>query len=326
MFTPEQLATLDFRSAQAHWKTGAYGKALLLFEKAWGRHAPFKAQAEKIILGNCWEAVKATPFNSELDAARTLFAYCRKQGNIRVKLLDEKQHLINTFATQKLARAFDITSALDQVEQECPQISDAISIFRDQNMKEPKFSQGCMRPKIDAVVAPFEYNKVQEGEVPELVSGLVLAFKEKPELSKYLGPMLGQYLYARGMGDSSCWWVRSVDFVVPVPLHRSRLAERGFNQASLLAKCMENSCCLPVLEDVAERVKNTLDLRQCGRAQRFYEMSGAFSVVDANMVRGRSVLIVDDVITTGATVRSLAEALRAAGAKSVCAAALCKAC
>lgn len=108
--------------------------------------------------------------------------------------------------------------------------------------------------------------------------------------------------------------------VIPVPLHSERLRERTYNQAALLARALGRELGLPVREDLLLRVLPTPDSTGLTREQRERSVRGAFQVIseDANAgLKGRPVLLVDDVYTTGATVGECARTLLAAGARQV---------
>jgi ComF family protein len=98
--------------------------------------------------------------------------------------------------------------------------------------------------------------------------------------------------------------------LVPMPLHPRRRRERGYNQARLIAESLSEATGLPVW-DAARRVKSTNPLWALGRRKREEILAGAF---DASGVRGASVVIVDDVCTSTASLESCARALREAGA------------
>ncbi len=106
------------------------------------------------------------------------------------------------------------------------------------------------------------------------------------------------------------------DVLVPVPLHRARVRRRGFNQAELLARAIGRAHGIPMAPRALVRVRATpSQVRQAGAAHRAANVTGAFACRDD--VSGRVVLLVDDVATTGATLRACAAALRAAGAATV---------
>lgn len=102
--------------------------------------------------------------------------------------------------------------------------------------------------------------------------------------------------------------------LVPVPLHRSRLWGRGFNQAALLANELARACGIDQDPFVLKRSKRTSALKQMSPQQRRREVAGAFRVTEGEAVRGRKVILVDDVLTSGSTAEACARALRRAGA------------
>jgi ComF family protein len=120
--------------------------------------------------------------------------------------------------------------------------------------------------------------------------------------------------------------------VVPVPLHRSKYSQRGFNQARLLAReglrflgKSHPQWRLTLAPDTLMRLRVTASQAGLTPRQRRVNVRGAFSVSDAAAVAGRDVLLIDDIMTTGATARAASQALRRAGAKSVWVATLARA-
>jgi ComF family protein len=111
---------------------------------------------------------------------------------------------------------------------------------------------------------------------------------------------------------------RGAHLLVPVPVHRDRLRERGYDQAVLLAEAVGRRLRLPVVHAV-ERSSATAAQHALGRRDRERNVGGAFvgSVRHDGLVRGRWVLLIDDVMTTGATLAGCAAALHAAGAAGV---------
>jgi len=107
------------------------------------------------------------------------------------------------------------------------------------------------------------------------------------------------------------------DVVVPVPLHPARLAERGYNQAALLAAEVARELGAPLEARGLGRTRHTAHQARLDRAARLTNVEGAFRVRAPARVRGRRVVLVDDVATTGATLAACRDALLAAGARSV---------
>lgn len=98
---------------------------------------------------------------------------------------------------------------------------------------------------------------------------------------------------------------------VPVPLHQSKKRERGFNQAEFLAVCLG----MPTLRNAVIRIKETPpQARAASRRAREAQVKGAFLVARPERVKGKNILIVDDVATTGATIREIARVLKKSGA------------
>lgn len=112
--------------------------------------------------------------------------------------------------------------------------------------------------------------------------------------------------------------------IVPIPLHASRQLRRGYNQAALLAKGIAQFARLPIAKKVLIRKKKTRPQYGLGKTERLANIEGAFCLGDFD-VRGKSVILVDDVFTSGATLTSCASLLTAGGAKCVAAIAAARA-
>jgi len=105
--------------------------------------------------------------------------------------------------------------------------------------------------------------------------------------------------------------------LVPVPLHRWRLWRRGFNQAAVVARELARLSGAELAVAAVTRVKPTASSQGLGRAARARNVRGAFRVAERQRVRGRRIILVDDVLTTGATAEACARVLRRAGAAEV---------
>jgi competence protein ComFC len=107
-----------------------------------------------------------------------------------------------------------------------------------------------------------------------------------------------------------------VDCLVPVPLHPTKLRERGFNQATALAESLSKPMRLPILRCI-ERHRYTDTQTRFDRVERMQNLRNAFALRKNSDVRGKHLLLVDDVLTTGSTLHECAQVLRKAGAESV---------
>jgi ComF family protein len=124
----------------------------------------------------------------------------------------------------------------------------------------------------------------------------------------------------RWLSRSAAWQTSPVDAVVPVPLHARRRLTRGFDQVELLlahARRRDPLAAGPILRGVLRRQRSTPSQTRLAARDRAANVRDAFVVVQASAVAGRTVLLVDDVTTTGATLRAARDALRGAGAARV---------
>ena len=115
------------------------------------------------------------------------------------------------------------------------------------------------------------------------------------------------------------WWRDNplpTELLIPIPLHPRRERERGYNQAALLARRLGPAIGMPIDETLLTRIRNTRPQVGLGNAERQENVAGAF-VCAEGVLAGRSVLLLDDVTTTGATLEAGAYALRAGGAREV---------
>lgn len=134
-----------------------------------------------------------------------------------------------------------------------------------------------------------------------------------------LGEMLGAYLANRCVVDGLFGGDlrRDVDLVIPVPIHRARQWDRGFNQAALLAAPVAAMIGKPLATSLLVRVRRTPPQVGLSGEARRRNLEDAFAVTDAAKVSGRPVLLIDDVFTTGSTATACAFALKRAGAGAV---------
>ena len=129
-----------------------------------------------------------------------------------------------------------------------------------------------------------------------------------------LAPCLGRW-----MSRAGAELLEEADLLLPIPLHPRRLAARRFNQAALLALAVSQDCGLPWAGDALVRIKATPPQVGLSRLQRQANLQGAFRVPDEALprLRGASVVLIDDVLTSGATTNAAARTLRRAGVAEV---------
>jgi ComF family protein len=141
----------------------------------------------------------------------------------------------------------------------------------------------------------------------------IILFKYRgfPVLSKQLAAFV---LQAVGK-EESLWW--GVDCIIPVPLFPKKQKKRGFNQAYELARELARKKGIPMLGDYLVKVKNTPPQTSLEASERRKNLKGAFAAIQDRTMKGKTVLLVDDVYTTGSTIQECSSALIEAGASEV---------
>lgn len=174
------------------------------------------------------------------------------------------------------------------------------------NVAQETWCGDCMQcsPKYNKARAVFVYDDNSQR--------LISKFKYSDKTSA--SPYLARWMLRVGSG-----MLHDCDFVAPVPLHRNRLIYRRYNQAALLCKSIEQQTSKTTVVDLLKRVKNTPSQARLTTNQRKINVSGAFSLNEkySDYVVGKNILLVDDVMTTGATIEACAKILLQAGADKI---------
>lgn len=153
------------------------------------------------------------------------------------------------------------------------------------------------------------YLKFQKkGRVQRLIHQL--KYKDRPEVGEMLGRWYGTELAEAG-------YIQAFDLIIPVPLHPKKLKKRGYNQsegfAAILAEKLQSEC----RTDLLIRTQNNSTQTRLARYDRWDNVANLFEVTKAEVVQGKHVLLVDDVITTGSTLEACGQALVKAGAQHI---------
>jgi ComF family protein len=166
---------------------------------------------------------------------------------------------------------------------------------------------------MEAIAAPPAYNRARAAvRFDEVSRALVHALKYGDRLD--LAPMMGRWIAGAGRE-----LLAEADALVPVPLHWRRLWARRFNQSATLAATVSKESGVPVATGALKRVRATAQQVGLSRTERAANIQGAFRVPEESKaaVAGRRLVLVDDVLTSGATVEGCARALLRAGAANV---------
>jgi ComF family protein len=181
---------------------------------------------------------------------------------------------------------------------------------------EPPLCPHCGRPRSNGCLCPLcQRDPLQidgvrsvayfDGTLREAIHRF--KYYNQQDLAIPLGKLMGNY------------WEKSplpAEIIVPVPLHKDRLRERGYNQATLLARELAKSIGLPVSENSLMRVRATRPQVDLNAEERKENVGDAFRCSNEEL-KGKRVLLIDDVCTTGATLEACSVALRQVGARSV---------
>ena len=161
------------------------------------------------------------------------------------------------------------------------------------------------RCKIESAAAFSYFNK--GSRIRKLIHNL--KYNGAKEIGRELGKIYGLSLKSSDFLDG-------IDFIVPVPLHKSKERTRGFNQSETIATGISEAAGLPLITNVIERRVATSTQTKRSRTERWDNVEEIFALKNPDLLAGKHILLVDDVITTGATIESCVnEILKAEGAK-----------
>ncbi len=191
------------------------------------------------------------------------------------------------------------------------------------NEVEPPYCETCGLPFEGSLTTDFECANCREMELHfdfarsavkanDLVLEVIHRYKYSHEL--WFEPLLVDWLVQLAQTIEG---VGEMDLIVPVPLHPLKLREREFNQAERLAVGLADATGLPVKGRALKRVLLTSTQTSLSRKKRMQNVRRAFQVAAHKGIAGKAVLLVDDVLTTGATTSACAQALKKAGASRV---------
>ena len=155
-------------------------------------------------------------------------------------------------------------------------------------------------PRLDRMRAAVAYDDISRSIAMRLKYGRKVGLART--MSRYMAPLVADLDQA---------------LLVPVPLHRSRLWRRGFNQSAIVARALSRQTGLAVSIDALKRVRPTPPLKGLNMRQRRRTVAGAFRANAAVELRGRTIVLIDDVLTTGSTANACARVLKQAGAERV---------
>lgn len=152
-------------------------------------------------------------------------------------------------------------------------------------------------------LVPFEFGAsflyfTKKGISQNLIHNL--KYKNRQEIGTYLGN-----LYANELKDLEIF--KEIDFIIPVPLHKKRFHERGYNQVTTFCKAIEKNLTIPMLEDVLVKTQHLKSVTDKSKEGRLAHNKNVFLIENQHKIEGKHLLLVDDVFTTGATIEACAK-------------------
>ena len=224
--------------------------------------------------------------------------------------------LINTFLPPHCVKCGKVLSGME--DGLCPKC------FNEINFISRPYCEKCGHPLDDKpsgskvycasclqeISSPFRYSR-SAFRYDDNSKNMILSFKffDKTENAKFLG----DWMYNAGKDI----WDNGAEILVPVPLHYTRLLKRRYNQSALLCKQLNKKSGLPVEYGAIQRHIKTRPQVEFSGSARVKNVHNAFRVTHPDKIRGKHIVLVDDVMTTGSTLKECALELRKAGAVSV---------
>ncbi len=168
---------------------------------------------------------------------------------------------------------------------------------------ERKFSE---KKLVSGFTTPFVFEK--DKELQHIIHSV--KYSNKFAIGKKLGEII-----AEKCSEEIKFW--NLDLIVPVPLHHLKKSERGYNQSFYIAEGLGKALNVPVAQNILKRTKFTQTQTALTLVERQENVDGAFKVKRKHLAAGKNILLIDDVITTGATVNECAKVLKSAGADKI---------
>jgi ComF family protein len=152
-------------------------------------------------------------------------------------------------------------------------------------------------------IVPFEFGASllyfrKKGIAQQLMHNL--KYKNQQEIGTFLGD-----IFSNNVLDLPVF--NAIDVIIPVPLHKKRLHERGYNQVTTFCEALEKNLAIPIIDSVLVKSINLKSQIQKSKENRLETNKNVFSIENAHKIEGKHVLLVDDIFTTGATIEACAK-------------------
>ena len=184
-------------------------------------------------------------------------------------------------------------------------LQEHICTFCQRETSNMNICEDCKREyPFDEVICAYMFNP----PIQRLIHNF--KYNEFKRIGAYLGSKLADIL-------SRCTFIADTDYIIPVPLHRTKQRYRGFNQSDIIAEALSDRLNIPWFKDVIQRKKFTQTQTQLKKSEREKNVAQAFKIKKNADFQNKSVVLVDDVLTTGSTMKSIALLLKEHLAKHI---------
>lgn len=130
-----------------------------------------------------------------------------------------------------------------------------------------------------------------------------LKYKNRPDTGERLAFLAAKEIAESGFFDG-------IDAIVPLPLSKRKMRQRGYNQCDYIAKGLSRATGIPVIKNAVKRLKSNETQTHKSRDERWQNVEGIFALSDATLLEGKHILLIDDILTTGATLASCAKSIQ----------------
>ncbi|MGN1271223.1 MAG: ComF family protein [Clostridia bacterium] len=175
-------------------------------------------------------------------------------------------------------------------------------------------------------------NKIKKYEINIIIEPQNRYFEELISIFKYEG-IIREKIIQYKFGDKAymnntfakiilknekiCGLLKKYDIIIPVPIHKKRKAQRGYNQTQLIANKISKCLNIKLCNNVLVKNKNTIAQSKLNKKKRVQNIKGAFKILNSEKIKGKDILLLDDIYTTGSTANECSKILKKAGAKTV---------
>ena len=208
---------------------------------------------------------------------------------------------------QKIREDFICESCQQKIQINKPPFCFYCGRTLDENNREKNTCSECLGVKFDydRAFSPCKYN----GTIKKMIHEF--KYSGRDYLGKNLGKIMNNFIKEYNLP------VFLMDFIIPIPLHNTRLRQREFNQAQILSEHIAREFNKKMLPKVLIRTKATKTQTELSHKERALNIENSFSITNPQLIKDKNLLLIDDVLTTGSTLNEAAKSLKAAGAKMV---------